>query len=257
MIRLKSEADIEKLAEGGKLLAEVLDELERATIVDVTTKELDSLAQELIKKRNCRAAFLNYTPGGQEPYPAALCASVNDAVVHGLPNDEKLREGDVVGLDLGLIYENIYYLDSARTVGVGKIDSQQQDLMEVTKEALRRGIEQAVVGNRTGDIGAAIEKYVTSKGFRVVKQLVGHGVGFGVHEEPQIPNFGKVGKGESLVEGLVIAIEPMVTRGDAEVITGEDGWTVKIATGAVAAHDEHTVAITSSGPLILTKDKSN
>lgn len=252
MVRLKSFKDIEKLAEGGKILARILDELESGAQVGTKTKELDLMARELLEQNGCRPSFLNYAPRGQEPYPAALCVSINEAVVHGLPGDRELRNGDVVGLDLGLVFEGKYYLDCARTVGVGKIDRAKQRLLEVTEEALARGIEHAVAGNTTGDIGWAVEEYVESRGFKVVKQLVGHGVGFGVHEEPQVPNFGEAGQGEKLVDGLVIAIEPMVTSGRAAVVTGQDGWTVNIKTGAVAAHEEHTVAITGAGPRILT-----
>ena len=259
MIRLKSPHDIEKLREGGKILAFVHDAIEARISSGVTGIELDELAREEISKQGCKPAFLNYAPHGHEPYPAALCVSVNSAVVHGLPSVEPFRDGDVVGLDLGLIYQRKYYLDSARTLIVGEGSEVAKELTRVTKESLRRGIAAAQVGQRTGDIGYAIQNYVenyeaesTREGFWVVRQLVGHGVGFAVHEEPQVPNFGRPGTGTVLKPGLVIAIEPMVTAGDATVTTGADGWSVVVRSGNLSAHFEHTIAVTDKGPQILT-----
>ncbi len=252
MIRLKSQQDIENLAEGGKILGEVLDVLVDQVKAGKTSRELDALAQKLIAERGCIPSFLNYAPGGYVPFPAALCVSVNDVVVHGLPNDELLEQGDLVGLDLGLIYRNKYFLDSARSVGVGIINKSTQKLLKVTERSLGRGIEMAQIGNRIGDISHAVQEYAESNGFEVVRQLVGHGVGFAVHEPPQVPNFGNQGVGEKLKEGLVIAIEPMVTIGDPTVVTGDDGWSVRVKTGNLTAHFEHTVAITKDGPRVLT-----
>jgi len=252
MIRLKSAQDIERLAEGGKILGGVLEALAAEVKVGRTARELDVMARRLIGERECVPSFLNYAPGGYEPYPAALCVSVNDVVVHGLPDDTALQEGDLVGLDLGLIYQNKYFLDSARSVGVGKINRTTKKLLKVTERSLKKGIEAALLGNRVGDISNAIQTYVEGKGFEVVRQLVGHGVGFAVHEPPQVPNFGVARRGEVLHEGLVIAIEPMVTIGDPTVETGEDGWSVRVKTGNLTAHFEHTVAITKDGPRILT-----
>jgi methionyl aminopeptidase len=252
MIRLKSQQDIEKLAEGGKILGEVLDMLADQVKAGKTSRELDALAQKLIAERGCIPSFLNYAPGGYAPFPAALCVSVNDVVVHGLPNDELLVPGDLVGLDLGLIYQKKYFLDSARSVGVGIINKSTQKLLKVTERSLGQGIEMAQIGNRIGDISHAVQEYAESNGFEVVRQLVGHGVGFAVHESPQVPNFGQAGTGEWLKEGLVIAIEPMVSIGDPDVETGEDGWSVRVKTGNLTAHFEHTVAITKDGPRILT-----
>lgn len=252
MIRLKSKQDIEKLAEGGKILGEVLDVLADQVKAGKTSRELDALAQKLIAQRGCVPSFLNYAPGGYAPFPAALCVSVNDVVVHGLPNDERLEQGDLVGLDLGLIYQKKYFLDSARSVGVGIVNKSTQKLLKVTEESLSRGIEMSQVGNRIGDISHAVQEYVESNGFEVVRQLVGHGVGFAVHEPPQVPNFGQSGTGEWLKEGLVLAIEPMVSIGDPDVETGEDGWSVRVKTGNLTAHFEHTIAITKDGPRILT-----
>lgn len=252
MIQLKSAEDIKRLKEGGTIMALVHDRLEQETVVGTRLVDLDRLARELIAEYKCQPAFLNYAPPGHEPYPAALCTSVNDVVVHGLPTDYALQNGDIVGLDLGLIYQDIYYLDAARTHGVGIITDQARQLMQVTKEALVRGIAAAQPGNTVGDIGYAIQQHVENNGFDVVRQLVGHGVGFGIHEEPQVPNYGKAGKGALLEPGLVLAIEPMVTVGDPTVVTAEDGWGVVLKTGKLTAHQEHTVAITDEGPQILT-----
>lgn len=252
MIRLKSAKDIERLAEGGHLLSVVLDELEQATAEGITLQELEVLARRGIERLGCRPAFLNYAPDGHNAFPAALCASVNDIVVHGLPDETVLTEGDVVGLDLGLVYQNKYYLDSARTVIVGKGEPESRWLVEVTKEALRRGIEAAQLGHQLGDIGAAIQEWVEQEGFGVVRSLVGHGVGYEVHEEPKVPNFGRAGSGMKLEEGLVVAIEPMVTIGDPLVETAPDGWGVRSVSGSKTAHQEHTIAVTKNGPRILT-----
>ncbi len=252
MIRLKSGRDIEKLAEGGKILKKVLDHLESQVEEGKTSKELDDVARELIREAGCRPSFLNYAPGGHKLYPAALCVSVNDTIVHGLPGEQVLKEGDVVGIDLGLIYEDKYFLDSARTVGVGLISGEAQKLMAVTKDALQAGIAATEKGNRIGDVSAAVQSCVEKEGLSVIRQLVGHGVGFAVHEPPQVPNFGKPGRGEKIKEGLAIAIEPMVTVGDPAVGTGEDGWSVKVRTGNLTAHFEHTVAVTKDGTRVLT-----
>ena len=252
MIRLKSQKDINKLAEGGKILSVILDALEKEAKEGVVPKELDDKAQQLVAEAGCVPSFLNYAPKGHEPYPAALCVSINDAVVHGLPGVTPLKEGDIVGLDLGLIFKDKYYLDSARTVGVGNVGSEMEKLIAVTKESLQRGIAVTKLGNKIGDVSAAIQTYVEGEGFEVVRQLVGHGVGYAVHEPPQVPNFGESGLGEKLKKGLVIAIEPMVTIGDPTVETGDDGWSVKVKTGDKTAHFEHTVAVTNDGPKVLT-----
>lgn len=252
-MQLKSATDIDHLAQGGRFLAEVLAELVRMVGPGVVPRDLDARAQELIGERECRPAFLNYAPDGHEPFPAALCVSVNEALVHGLPNEHPLEEGDIVGLDLGLIYRNRYFLDAARTVGVGNISAEADQLMQVTREALVRGIAAAQPGGHVGDIGAAIQAHVEHYGYGVVRQLVGHGVGFAVHEEPKVPNYGTVGEGMKLKPGLVIAIEPMVTVGDPAVETGADGWTVVSADGSLTAQEEHTVAITPDGPRVLTR----
>lgn len=247
MVKLKTPEEIEKLAEGGKLLHYVLTELEALAKPGATGKQLDEHARKLIAELGARPAFLGY-----KGFPATACVSVNDAVVHGLPTDKPFQEGDLVGIDVGLIYHGLY-TDSARTVGVGKITPESRRLLDVTKEALRLGIAAAQVGSTTGDIGAAVQTYVEGNGFGVVRQLVGHGVGHAVHEAPSVPNFGTLGAGHTLQEGLVIAIEPMVTMGDPGVETAEDKWTVVTRAGSPAAHFEHTVAVTADGPRILTE----
>lgn len=252
MLSLKSKEEIELLAEGGKILGSVLQVLSEKTVVGMTGLELDRLAQKLLREHGVTPSFLGYAGKGHPPFPAALCVSVNDAVVHGMPTDVPFKEGDIVKLDLGLVYKKMY-LDSARTVAVGKISHQARRLLDVTHQSLMAGIEVAVVGHTTGHIGQAVQDYVEGQKFCVVRQLVGHGVGHAVHEEPQVPNFGVAGKGTKLVEGLVIAIEPMVTVGDYRVITDSDGWTVKTADGSLAAHEEDTVAITADGPRVLTR----
>jgi methionyl aminopeptidase len=252
MIRLKSAQEIEYLAEGGKILASILDAIESEAKAGVTPRQLDELAQKLIAEHKTKPSFLNYAPKGHPPFPAALCVSVNHGVVHGAPNDEPLQAGDVVGLDLGIIYKKLF-LDSARTIGIGAVSGEAKRLLSVTQEALRLGIEKALAGNSTGDIGAAVQQYVEGEGFGVVRALVGHGVGYEVHEDPQVPNFGTPGQGDELEEGLVIAIEPMVTVGSPEIVTGGDGWTIETKDKSLAAHFEHTVAITAGSPRVLTQ----
>lgn len=252
MIRLKTSRDIEHLAAGGEILAQVLDQLEAETKIGVKPTDLDAMARELLGQANCVPSFLNYAPGNHPPFPAALCVSVNEAIVHGLPSNVSFREGDVVGLDLGLIYRKKYYLDSARTVIVGQGSPEAAGLVAVTAQALTIGIAAAQAGNTTGDIGAAVQEYVEGRGYGVIRELVGHGVGFAVHEEPKVPNFGTRASGVHLEPGLVIAIEPMVSIGDPAVTTGADGWSVVVTSGNLTAHFEHTVAITEKGPRVLT-----
>lgn len=251
MIRLKTAQEIETLAAGGKILAQILEELKKNAQPGVTSQEIDELARELMKKYDVESSFLGYESRGHDPYPAVTCISVNEGVVHGIPGKRKFESGDLAGLDCGIIYEGLY-LDAARTVPIGQVSSEALALLEVTREALKLGIAQAQVGNRVGDIGAAVQQHIEDHGFGVVTQLVGHGVGFAVHEEPQVPNFGKAGTGPKIEEGLVIAIEPMVTAGNPHVITGKDGWTIETADKSLSAHEENTIAVTKEGPQILT-----
>lgn len=251
MIALKSKEDIQKLAEGGAILGRILKELVEMAQPGVTGQELDAKARQLIAAAGTKPAFLGYGPPDHPPFPAALCVSINSAVVHGIPTDAPLSSGDVVGLDLGLVYKGMF-LDAARTVAIGPVSAEAGRLMAVTKEALRQGIAAARVGNTLGDIGQAVQSYVEGQGFGVVRALVGHGVGYDVHEDPPVPNWGRAGKGLKIQAGLVIAIEPMVTIGDPAVAAGQDDWTIVTASGNLAAHEEHTVAVTAAGPQILT-----
>ena len=250
-IKLKSPEEILLLAEGGKILASILTTLQETVKPGVLAKDLDVLARQLCEKYNVKPAFLNYAPPGHTPYPQALCISINDAVVHGLVTDEVLQEGDIISLDMGIIYKDLF-LDSARTLSVGIIAPEAQQLLTVTKEALQAGIAAAKPGNTIGHVSQAIEDVINPYGYGIVRQLVGHGVGYAVHEEPQVPNVGEAGDGPILEPGLVIAIEPMVTMGDYEVVVDADDWTVRSSDGSLSAHEEHTIAITENGPTILT-----
>ena len=252
MIRYKTKEDINKLKKAGSLLGELLDKLEGLVKPGVSTLDLEKYAQEFMKKSGARPLFK-----GHQGYPAVTCISVNEEVVHGIPSPNKiLKSGDVVGIDSGLWLDNVC-VDAARTFPVGAVSDKANKLLEVTQEALRRGIEQAVPGNHVGDIGHAIQSYVEAQGMSVVRGLVGHGVGFDLWEEPQVPNFGEAGQGLELKEGLVIAIEPMVTLGGWQIATLSDGWTIVTQDGSLSAQFEHTIAITKKGPLILTKNEAN
>lgn len=251
--QLKTPEEIEKLRAGGRRLAQIIAELTRVVQSGVTTAELDGLAREKIKAAGGRPSFLNYQPVGAKcPFPAALCVSVNDEVVHGIPGARVLVDGDLVSLDLGLEYDGMF-TDMAVTVPVGKVGAPAAKLIRVTARALQLGIAAARPGARLGDIGAAIERFVRRQGFGLVCEFGGHGVGLAVHEEPEVPNYGRAGEGPGLVPGLVLAVEPMVTARDGAVAIAPDGFTVRTKDGGLAAHFEHTVAITEQGPEILTQ----
>jgi len=245
-IHYKSPAEIEKLKKAGKVVSEVLDLISENVRPGVTTKELDDLAADHFIKSKAKAAFLGY-----QGFPANICVSVDDEVVHGIPGDRVLEEGQIVSVDVGSIVEG-YYGDSARTFAVGEINSKAQRLLDVTKESLFKGIEECIENNHLGDISAAIQSFTEKRGYSVVRDLVGHGIGKRMHEEPQVPNFGESGTGIKLKEGLVIAIEPMINAGGYKVKVRSDGWTIVTSDGSLSAHFEHTVAITSNGPEILT-----
>lgn len=248
MIILKTPEEIEIMAKASKLVAETLQFLRPHVRPGVTTDELDRLAEEFIRSRGGRPAFKGY-----RSYPKTLCASVNDQVVHGIPSKRVLKEGDIVGLDLGAIVDG-FYGDSAVTVPVGTIDAKTAELLRVTEEALYAGIEQAVVGNRLSDISHAVQQRAESGGFSVVTDFVGHGIGRQLHEEPQVPNYGNPGQGPRLQVGMVLAIEPMVNMGKSDVRVLDDQWTAVTKDGSLSAHFEHTIAIQPSGPArILTK----
>lgn len=252
---VKTEKEIEILRECGKRLAHVLDDLEKAVRPGVSTKELDMLAEKLIRATGDTPAFLGYQPYGADfPYPGTLCVSVNDEIVHGIGKDDHiLKEGDIIGLDLGLIHNGLI-TDSARTVAAGKISPAAQKLLDTTKQALEVGINAAKAGAHSGDIGYAIENFVKPYKYGIVRELGGHGVGRQVHEEPYIPNYGtKKGVGAKLKPGMVIAIEPMLNIGKRGIVLAKDGYTYHTADRSLSAHFEHTVLITKDGPEILTK----
>lgn len=254
-ITIKTKKEIEVLREGGKRLAEILRILSEAVMPGVSSFELSELTEKLIKEGGDTSSFFGYTPrGAKRPYPASLCFSVNDEVVHGIPNEEEqfLKEGDIVSLDCSIVHKGLV-TDSAVTVAVGEIDNNARKLLKVTKEALKAGIAVAKQGNTVGDIGFAIQSYVAPHGYGIVRELAGHGVGYTIHEEPYVPNFGTKGEGATLKEGMVIAIEPMVNEGKASIKLDSDGYTYRTRDGKRSAHFEHTVAITSKGALVLTQ----
>lgn len=252
MIELKTDAEIERMRRPARITAEILAALCEKARPGVTTADLDREAERLIAKAGARSAFKNYRVG-RAVFPAVLCASVNDEIVHGIPSDSRaLVDGDIVGLDFGVEVDG-YFADSARTVAVGKVDEATALLLATTEESMVRGIEQAQEGSRLGDIGAAVQRKAETAGFSVVRDFVGHGIGRALHEDPQVPNFGKAGRGRTITKGMVLAIEPMVNAGSAAVRVDEDGWTARTADGRRSAHFEHTVAVTSRGPEILTK----
>ncbi len=245
MIVLKTPEEVAVMAQASKVVAEVLGILMRAVRPGITTDELDKLAESEIRARGAQPAFKGY-----RGYPKTLCASVNEQVVHGIPSRRVLKEGDIIGLDLGAIVGG-FYGDSAVTVGVGSIADKTAKLVRVTEEALALGIEQAVVGNRLSDISHAVQRHVESAGYSVVTEFVGHGIGRQLHEEPQVPNYGRPGQGPRLTAGMVLAIEPMVNMGAAAVKVLEDRWTAVTADGSLSAHFEHTIAIQGAGPALV------
>lgn len=250
---VKTEEEIKLLRESGRRLARVLAEVSRHAVVGVSAKELDTLAEKLIRDGGDTPAFKNYQPEGADyPYPATLCISINEEVVHGIPGERVLLEGDIVSLDLGLTHQGLI-TDMAVTVPVGKIDRKSTNLIAATRDALAAGIAAARGGNTIGDIGAAIEELVKSRGFKVVDILGGHAVGNHVHEEPFVPNYGEPGDGPKLKPGMVLALEPIVSMGSGEVFIDRDGYTYKTEEGVRAAHFEDTILITESAAEILTR----
>jgi methionyl aminopeptidase len=252
-ITIKTEADIEKLRTGGKILATILDELEKVVVPGNTTLDVDDRAMELMEEYGVEPMTLGYHPRfAEKPYPAATCVSINDEIVHGIPNEEPTEfiEGDVVSIDVVIAYEGMV-VDSARTVGCGKLAPEAEELLKVTARALSAGIAAAEAGKHVVEIGKAVERSVP-KQFGVIDSFCGHGVGYDLHEEPQVPNFETRDKGPKLEPGMVIAIEPMITTGGIAVEILEDGYTAVTADGSLSAHMEHTVLITKDGPEILT-----
>lgn len=251
MFELKSDREIEIMREAGRVVAEVHEIMKKHIAPGITTRELDTLAEEHICRRGAIPTFKGYRGGSSRPFPASICASIDEVVVHGIPSDRKLVEGEIISIDVGTSL-NGYCGDGAMTYAVGKVSPAKQKLMDVTLAALTAGIAQARVGNHLGDISAAIQATVEKYGFSVVRDMVGHGIGRQMHEDPQVHNFGRPGSGPVLKKGLVLAIEPMVNVGGYKINFKPDGWTTVTADGLPSAHFEHTVAITDRGSEILT-----
>jgi len=254
VITIKTKEEIEILREGGRRLAFILQEVAKLAKPGVSTLELNALAEKLVADNGDKASFLNYKPKGMRPYPASICVSVNDEIVHGIPNESPkiLKEGDIVSLDMGLTHKGLI-TDSAITIPVGKIDAEIQKLLDTTKSALYAGIKAVKADKHVGDIGFAVERVAKANGYGVVEDLCGHGVGYSVHEDPYIPNYGERGAGDKLKSGMVLAIEPMFNLGGKEIILAEDGWTYKTKDGKRSAHFEHTIVVTSKGAEIITQ----
>ena len=251
MITCRSDAEIDRMRVPNQLVAEVLAQLEQSVAAGVTTLDLDQLAEKLLRDAGAEPAFKGY-----RGYPATLCASINDEVVHGIPSRARaLKAGDIISLDMGARL-NGFYGDSAVTVAVGPVPERTSALLRVTRESLERAIAQVQVGGRLSDVGHAVQEWVEKHGFSVVREFVGHGIGERLHEDPQIPNYGQPGRGPRLAAGMVLAIEPMVAMGKPETRVLGDGWTAVTKDGSLAAHFEHTVAVTAEGPLVLTTRSS-
>jgi methionyl aminopeptidase len=246
-IILKSPLDIERMRRSNRVVAEILQEVKAAVQPGVKTRDLDELAEALLKKHRARSAFKGYNG-----YPAVLCTSVNEEVVHGIPSNRVLRDGDILSLDFGAVLDD-YYGDAAITVPVGTISEEARRLLRVTEEALYKAIEQARPGKHVGDISAAVQRHVESQGFSAVRDFVGHGIGKFMHEKPQVPNFGIPGRGVRLKAGMTLAIEPMINAGGYEVVVLDDGWTAVTRDRNLSAHFEHSVAVTEDGPVILSQ----
>ena len=246
MIYYKSQSEIEKLKAAGKIVNHALVEVEKSIKPGITTARLDEIAENFIRSHGALPGFKGYNG-----FPATLCVSLNEEVVHGIPSRRELRDGDIVSIDCGTILDG-YWGDHARTFAVGEISNEKKTLMKITEASLYAGIEKAVIGGHLSDIGNAVQNIAEKAGYSVVRSLVGHGVGQNLHEEPQVPNYGKAGRGLTLKQGLVIAIEPMINIGSHEVFTEADGWTIITKDRKTSAHFEHTIAITENGPEILT-----
>lgn len=244
----KTPGEIELMDEANRIVHRVLDGIAERIAPGTTTAELDRFAESLIRDAGAVPAFLNY-----KGYPATICASVNDVIVHGIPNDQPLAEGDIVGIDCGVRYQG-YFGDAARTFAVGDVEERTRELLDVTQHALDLAVDEVRVGRRLSDIGHAVQKHVEANRFSIVREFVGHGIGTSLHEDPQVPNFGRPGEGPTLKPGLVLAIEPMVNAGSPGVRVDRDGWTARTDDGSLSAHFEFSVAVTESGPRVLGRN---
>jgi methionyl aminopeptidase len=255
VISIKTQKEIESLIEGGRRHKIILDKLRSLVAPGVSTLLFEEETQKMLKEFGDKSSFFGYTPhGAKRAYPASVCVSINDEIVHGIPNENprKLKEGDIVSLDLGLVHNGMF-VDGAITVPVGEVSKEVKRLMQATKESLEAGIKACKVGNTIGHIGEAIEKVSEKYQFSIVDDLCGHGVGHAVHEDPYVPNFGNAGEGPILKEGMVIAIEPMLSLGGPEIKIESDGYTYKTKDGSLSAHEEHTIVITDKGPIVVTR----
>jgi len=250
MVRIRTAREIELIAKSCQIVADTLDMLTSYVKPGADLLKLDSMAEDFIRSKGARPAFKGYMG-----FPATLCISIDEEVVHGIPKKRTLQEGQIVGIDCGAEKKG-YYGDSARTFAVGNISSEKMKLMKITRESLMKGIEEAKPGNYVSDIGHTIQTFVEAEGYSVVRELVGHGIGTALHEEPQVPNYGMPKQGHQLQEGMCLAIEPMINQGTKDVFTDTDGWTIKTKDGKSSAHFEHTIAILANGPKILTMGKA-
>lgn len=250
-ITIKSDKEIAAMRAAGKAVAEAKARVKDAVRPGVTTIALDAIAEATIRKMGGVPSFKGYAAGGPIPFPGTICASVNAEIVHGIPSDRKLQDGDILSVDVGAIIDG-FHGDSAFTVGVGDISSEAQRLIDATRQSLKLGVEQAAAGNRIGDIGNAVQTYAEAQGYSVVRKYVGHGIGRELHEPPQVPNYGRAGRGARIKRGMALAIEPMLIIGRRETKELGDGWTVVTADGTLSAHFEDTVAVTADGPETLT-----
>lgn len=251
MILIKSKKEIDYIRESCKIVAETLQLLKSNVKVGITTIELDKIAEDYIRSNDALPAFKGYSQGGAPGFPGSICASVDNEVVHGIPGNRILKNGEIISIDIGVLKNN-YYGDAALTVPVGEISDEKKKLLEVTEKSLYLGIQQAIAGNRVHDISNAVQSYVEANGFSIVRDLCGHGVGRYLHEAPSIPNFGEKGTGPKLRNGMTLAIEPMVNAGRYEVITANDGWTILTQDGSASAHFEHSILVNDKTPEILT-----
>ncbi len=251
MIYLKSRAEIDTMRRASVIVAEVLQTLKATVKPGMTTLELDEVAERMTHERGAKPAFKGYGVAGKV-FNHSLCTSINEEIVHGIPSDRVLKEGDILGMDFGVLYEG-FYGDSAVTVGIGQVSSEAERLMQVTETALSEGIETMREGNRLGDLGSTIQGIAERSGYSVVREFVGHGIGKKLHEEPPVPNYGDAGKGQRLRAGMVLAVEPMLNAGKKEISILEDGWTAVTRDRSLAAHFEHSIAITADGPFVLSR----
>jgi methionyl aminopeptidase len=247
MIVLKSPEEIAVMRDANQIVAEVHEELKRRAVPGTTTRELDEIAERIAQKRKSKCAFKGY-----RGYPNCLCTSLNEVIVHGIPSDRTLREGDILSLDFGVVYKG-FCGDAALTIPIGEVSNRARGLLKTTEECLRKAIDRMYAGNRLADVSAAIQQHAEANGYSVVRDFVGHGIGRSLHEDPQVPNYGKPGTGIRLKEGMVLAIEPMVNEGDWAIRILEDGWTAVTKDGSLSAHFEHSVAITGNGPYVLSE----